>query len=87
VIGGDDINQTIHAVFAALLWHTPVLLEDVERYGRLYTLDFIYLKCDEYSHNLVSPMQKPISVAIYCLLYSTALRRVASSSSSLLSSS
>ena len=35
LMGGDDINQTVHAVFAALLWHTQVLWEDVERYGKL----------------------------------------------------
>jgi len=34
LIGGDDVNQTIHAVFAALLWHTPVLREDIERYSK-----------------------------------------------------
>jgi len=41
-IGGDNINQTIHTVFAALLWHTPVLREDIERYGNVF--DVIYLK-------------------------------------------
>jgi len=34
-IGGDEINQTVHTVFAALLWHTPALREDVEKYGKV----------------------------------------------------
>lgn len=39
-IGGDDINQTVHTVFAALLWHTPVLQEDIDRYGKFF--DVVY---------------------------------------------
>jgi len=38
LIGGDSINRTVHTVFAALLWHTPVLREDIERYGTVFSI-------------------------------------------------
>jgi len=40
-VSGEEINQTVETVFAALLWHTPVLREDVERYGKFF-VSFIW---------------------------------------------
>jgi len=51
-IGGDDINQTVHAVFAALLWHTPVLREDVERYGEVFNAVYLTIQRSRYSDSV-----------------------------------
>ena len=32
LIGGGDVDETIIAVFSALLWHTQSLREDIDKY-------------------------------------------------------
>ncbi len=33
-IGGEEITETVNSVFAALVWHTQVLREEVDRISK-----------------------------------------------------
>jgi len=41
--GGEVADQVILSIFSALLWHTPQLREDVEKYGILFLA--LYVTC------------------------------------------
>lgn len=43
-IGGEDVTSAVTSVFAALLWHTQSLRDDVEKIGMYWNQCGEYLK-------------------------------------------